>query len=453
MPMKRFFPWLMLVAIAPVAMLAHGCSSDETSNPSGPGGNTAGNGGTGAVGGGGSGAAGGVGGGGGTGGVGNTGGGEPTEANCDPPSGTPGNLQLTMIASGLDTPLMLTYSRGDNDRLYVIEQGGTIRLIKGGQLQATPFLDISNIVSGGGEQGLLGLAFHPNYATNGRFFVHYTSTPDGDDAAIAEYRRDPNNPDLADPTMVQKLIVIPDFAGNHNGGSLEFSPIDGFLYLGMGDGGGGGDPQENGQDPTDLHGKLLRIDVDGAMPYAIPAGNLQDTEPGAAPEVFDWGLRNPYRWNFDVCTGDRYIGDVGQNAWEEVDVALASAGPTNWGWDDCEGTHDFEGNGCPDPHEPPVAEYPHQGDPLGCGYSVLGGHVYRGSAIPWLRGTYFYTEYCGGRTWTLHWANGQLVDGPTDITTDLITDYPTVFLGYGFDNRGEMYLCNADGTIYRIDAE
>jgi glucose/arabinose dehydrogenase len=448
MQSRGFLPLSVIVVLVPFLAAVEGCSDDEADDATG----AAGSGNTGAQGSGGAGADGGSG----VGGNGNNGGGGPsTEADCSAPSGAPAALKLTEVVTGLSSPLHITYARGDNERLYVLEQDGVIQLLKNGQV--TPFLDISDKVLGGGEQGLLGLAFHPNYLENGRFFIHYSSDANGN-GIIAEYKRSADNPDVADPNpVIEPLLEIEDPYSNHNGGTIEFSPVDGFLYIGMGDGGDGGDPQENGQNPMAVLGKLLRIDIDvSGMDYGSPPGNLE----GGAPEVFDWGLRNPYRWSFDICTGDRYIGDVGQNAWEEIDVAPASQGPTNWGWDNCEGNHTFEGEQCPGDSQPPVAEYPHSGNPFagppGCGYSVLGGYVYRGTAIPWLRGTYFYAEYCGAQTWTLKWAGGQLVEGPTDITQDLYPGWPNNYdqlTSFGQDNRGEMYVVSGSGTIYRIDPE
>lgn len=383
------------------------------------------------------------------------GGGIPTSADCTAPSGQQGGLGLTAVISGLTEPLAMAVPWGDDERKFVIEKEGRVMLWQNGQL--TTFLDITQRVSvSANERGLLGIAFHPAYGLNGRFFLHY-SVEDGvtqgasdGDTVIAEYRRDPNDPNAADPMpVVEPVLWVSQPYPNHNGGSIEFSPVDGMLYVALGDGGSGGDPDGNGQQVAALLGKLLRIDVSdtGTSPaYAIPAGNLSVAN--AAPEIFDWGLRNPYRISFDPCTGDRYIGDVGQDEWEEVDIASAAQGPTNWGWNTMEGMHCFSPqSGCDmGGLELPVAEYQRQG---GCA-SVTGGAVYRGSAIPWLRGAYLYADFCDGRTWMLRWEDGQLTEGPTALDIGLTGGGPT---GFANDDEGELYAVHLSGFVYRLDPQ
>jgi len=385
---------------------------------------------------------------GGTGGMssggGGTGGGGPMLSNvtCDAPSGMAGKLKATEIASGFNKPVQITSAWGDGSRLYVVEQNGRIQLLKNGQ--TTEFLDITNKVVNGGERGLLGLAFHPDYVNNGRFFVHYSNQGDGH-TIIEEYNRDQSDPDKGNPTAIG--LVMPKLMqpySNHNGGSIEFNPKDGFLYIGMGDGGSGGDPRNSGQDSSTLLGALLRFDV-SSLPGTAPSGNLTTGK----KEIYDYGLRNPYRFSFDPCTGDRYIGDVGQNAWEEIDIAAFNSGNKNWGWRVMEGTHCYNPkNNCDKSgKELPAIEYPHSQ-----GTSVTGGAVYRGKAIPWLRGAYLYADFVSAKVWMLRWANGQVTMQPQDISDQI--DLPGYGISsFGYDNDGELYLSHYNGRIYRIDSE
>jgi hypothetical protein len=431
------------------------CDGDESSDPTGTG-NTGGNpttGGNGGTGGTGTGQGPGGAGGGGSGGGGSGGGVVvDTNANCDPPTGAAGELTLVEVENGFNQPLMLTYAHGDGDRLYVIEKEGRIQLLKDGQ--KSEFLDIRNRVFDAGgtdERGLLGLAFHPDYVDNGRFFVHYSAQNisglgDGD-TVVEEYRRDPTDPDVADATPVQIIITADQPADNHNGGSIEFGQADGFLYIGLGDGGGGFDTFDNGQNTNTLLAKLLRLDVDSAQPYAVPAGNM-----AMPPEAYDMGLRNPYRFNFDVCTGDRYIGDVGQECWEEIDVATPADGNRNWGWSVMEGTHCLEPGDC-DAAPPgdctslgalPIAEHP-----ASEANSITGGHVYRGTLVPWLRGAYVYGDFANQNAWYLRWEGGAVTEGPVEISSQ-IGGLP--ISGFGQDNDGELYVVSFNGTVYRVEA-
>jgi glucose/arabinose dehydrogenase len=314
-----------------------------------------------------------------------------------------------------------------------------------------PFLNIDDLVkniSGNDERGLLGMAFHPNYAQNGRFFVHYTDTNTSPgDTTIAEFARGAS-PDQANPTPVAIVLTQPQPEGNHNGGSIEFSPADGMLYIGLGDGGGAGDQHGqigNGQNLDTLLGKILRIDVT-ALPYTIPPGNM--TGAGVRPEIWDYGVRNPYRFSFDACNGDLYIGDVGQNVWEEIDIAPAGQGNKNWGWRLTEGMHCFNPQNCDMTGlSMPAIEYDH-----GLGSSVTGGYVYRGTAIPWLRGTYFYGDFESGRIWTLRFQNGMVADA-VDRTGDLQSQNLGI-AGFGQDYAGEVYVVDrGGGRLFRIDPE
>jgi glucose/arabinose dehydrogenase len=391
----------------------------------------------------------------GTGGAGGSGGTVvPVDHDCSAPDGAPPALQLTEVASGFERPILLKAAPGDNERLFVVEQTGKVWIVQGGQKSAEPFLDIQSLVANPDaadgyhqEQGLLGLAFHPEYAQNGRFFVHYSEGPFSNqnptgDTRIVEYKRS-DDPNKASPDAVKTIFSLEQPYTNHNGGSIEFSPKDGFLYIGMGDGGAGGDPLGSGQDASSLLGKILRIDVGSGDPYGIPPGNMA----GAAPEVWSIGWRNPWRFSFDLCTGDMYVGDVGQDQWEEVDIEKAGEGGKNYGWNTMEGTHCFEPqNGCDQTGLVlPVTEYDHI-----TGKSITGGYVYRGKNIPGLRGTYFYADFVSPRLWMFRWDGGASVN-PTEITGEISP--PEAMSSFGQDNFGEMYVVSMYGVVYRIDAK
>ncbi len=433
------------------ALAANGCGGDDTTNGS-TGGTTTTTGTTTGAGGATGSSSSSAGGGGGsttsttTTGTGTGGGGTGGSADCSPAAGAEVPLKLTEIATGLSSPVLAKGAGNDATRLYIVEQSGTIRIVKDGVLLPTPFLDVDAATNGdftfGGERGFLGLAFHPDYEQNGRFFVHYSDG--GGDTKIEEYHRSAD-PDVADPTPVGTVLTVNQPESNHNGGSIEFG-ADGMLYIFLGDGGGGGDQHGqigNGQNLNTLLGKVSRIDVT-TLPYAVPAGNFQ----GGSPEIWDYGVRNPWRASFDVCTGDLYIGEVGQNAWEEIDVEPAGQGGKNYGWRCREGMHDYNQNCGPNAGTAvdPVIEYPHAGD---C--SVSGGYVYRGSAIPSLRGTYFYGDYCSGHIWSFVWSNGQ-ISGETDRSDDLQSNGMNIS-SFGQDVDGEVYVVDHGGTVYRIDAE
>lgn len=356
-----------------------------------------------------------------------------------PPDGTAA-LGLQEVAAGLAFPLYLT-APADDPRLFVVEKGGRIRIIKDGGLLAAPFLDLTGQVSTGNEQGLLGLAFPPDYAATGRFVVHYTD-PAGD-TRLSGFRASAD-PDLADPGSETVLLAVDQPYANHNGGQIAFGP-DGHLYLGLGDGGSSNDPAGTGQSLADLLGSLLRLDLAGGSAYAVPADNPFVGLEGARPEVWSWGLRNPWRFSFDRGTGDLYIADVGQSRWEEIDVARAAEGAgrgLNFGWQRMEGRHCTAGVSCDrEGLTLPVLEYGH-----GEGCSVTGGYVYRGSAIPALRGHYFYADYCAGWVRSFRLEGGEAVDQ---------AGWPTLRPGgaipsFGEDAAGELYLLTADGRVLRI---
>ena len=353
-------------------------------------------------------------------------------------NGPPAGVVAETVAAGLSAPVHLA-SPPEDDRLFVVEQGGRIRVIHDGQLLDTPFLDIRDRVSAGGERGLLSVAFHPDYTANGRFFVDYTDT--SGTTRIEEYTVT-GDPNVADPGSARTLLTVDQPYSNHNGGLIAFGP-DGYLWIGMGDGGSGGDPQGNGQDPTTLLGAMLRIDVDGGSPYGVPADNPWADGVDGAPEVWATGLRNPWRWAFDA--GSLYIADVGQNAWEEVSVADQGVAGQNYGWNIMEGSHCYEpSEGCDRTGLVlPVHEYSHDD---GC--SITGGHVYRGTALPDLQGHYFYGDYCGG------WVRSFRYDGSsaTDHQSYDLGDLGRV-LSFGKDAAGELYVLTGAGTVYRLAPE
>ncbi len=346
-------------------------------------------------------------------------------------------VQLLTVASGLDSPLDLAAPSGDTSRLFVAEKTGRILVIVNGVVQATPFLDIHALVSGGDEQGLLGFAFHPGFASNGRFFIDYTDT--AGNTQVVGYRVSAN-PNVADPSSASTILSVAQPFANHNGGGLAFGP-DGFLYVALGDGGGGGDPQGHGQNVGDLLGSLLRIDVDSAAPYAIPPGNPFAGVSGARPELWNIGLRNPFRFSFDRASGDLYIGDVGQAEREEIDVAPAGQGGQNYGWNVTEGTICYNASSCSTAGiTPPVLDYDHD---QGC--SVIGGFVYRGSAIPDLRGHYFYGDFCAGFVRSFRYSGGAATDArewPTLSPHDVIQSF-------GQDAAGEIYVLTRS-AVFRI---
>ncbi len=332
----------------------------------------------------------------------------PTEDPGPPASPIGEGLGLAVVAGLLDSPVDIATAGDGSGRIFVVEQSGTIRIIADGERLPTPFLDVSGQITSGGERGLLGLAFHPDFPTDPRVFVDYTDTQG--DTVISSFRVDHANPDRADPESELILLTISQPFANHNGGSLAFDN-DGMLLIGMGDGGSGGDPDGYGQRMDTLLGKILRIDVLGpdatsAKPYGIPSDNPYATTAGVEPEIWLSGIRNPWRMRIDEATGDLWIGDVGQGAWEEIDVIRAGTGGQNLGWNTMEGSHCFGEPVCDqDGLTLPVAEYSHD---AGC--SVTGGVVVRGSAVPTVQDRYLFSDYCSGTLWSL------------DPTSDTLTE-------------------------------
>jgi glucose/arabinose dehydrogenase len=342
------------------------------------------------------------------------------------------------VASGLANPLDLQAPPGDPSRLFIVEQRGRIRVLRDGQLLGAPFLDVTSRVSSGGERGLLGLAFHPRYAENRRFFVNYTDR--SGNTHIAEFHA--ADPDRADPGSERTLLVVDQPFANHNGGGLAFGN-DGMLYAGLGDGGSGGDPLGNGQALDVLLGKILRLDVDGSR--LAPSDNPFVSTPGAEPEIWALGLRNPWRFAFDRATGDLYIGDVGQGEREEVDIGLVSRhGGENYGWNIREGTRCYSTPSCRSAGlTPPVAEYTHAD---GC--SITGGVVYRGCRMPGYAGTYFYGDYCSAIIRSFRFEGGVVTE-ERDWTATLGGGIDSVS-SFGTDADGEVYIVDYRGEVYKI---
>ena len=308
-------------------------------------------------------------------------------------------LGLERVAEGLRQPLFVTHAGDGSGRLFVVEKGGTIRLLDGNQL----FLDLTpRVLASGSEQGLLGLAFHPRFRDNGLFYVAYTARPSGDNV-VARYALTADG--RGDPASERRLLAQPDPAANHNGGMLAFGP-DGYLYIGLGDGGGANDQFRNAQNRQSLLGKILRVDVDGGEPYAIPPDNPFVGDGASRGEIWAYGLRNPWRFSFDRATQDLYIGDVGQNRVEWVHHQPGgSRGGQNYGWPILEGSRCLQGTSCDRSGLTlPVAEYDHS---LGC--SVTGGYVYRGTTSPALIGSYLFSDICSGRIWSLSNVGGTWV--------------------------------------------
>jgi glucose/arabinose dehydrogenase len=357
----------------------------------------------------------------------------------DPPEGTEA-VALQVVATGLDFPLDLTAPDGDA-RLFIVEKGGRIRIVKDGSLLPSPFLDISGKVSTGREQGLLGLAFHPQYSTNGRFVVHYTDT--AGDTQVSQFRVS-SDPDVADPASEASILTDDQPFPNHNGGQVLFGP-DGYLYIMLGDGGGSGDPGGRGQSLADLLGSILRVEPLEDGGYAVPPDNPFVSTTGARPEIWSYGLRNPWRAACDPATGDLYIADVGEQRWEEVDVSPSADGAgkaLNFGWSIMEGPECLRSSPCDQGAlELPVISY---GRSAGC--SITGGFVYRGAAIPALQGHYLYSDFCQGWVRSFRFDNGRPVDQ---------VQWPTLAPGgnvpsFGRDATGELYVMSAEGVVFKI---
>ena len=355
------------------------------------------------------------------------------------------HLHLDEVASGLSSPLLVTHAGDDSGRLFVVEQTGKVRIIKDGALVSAAFIDISRSVSDGGEQGLLGLAFHPSYKTNGKLYLSYTDLKGT--SVIREYTVS-SNPDRVDGGSGRTLLRVGQPYANHNGGHIVFGP-DGFLYIGLGDGGSAGDPGNRAQSLGSLLGKILRIDVNrrtGSLQYGIPSTNPYVGRTGF-DQIWAYGLRNPWRFSFDRARGDLWIGDVGQGSWEEINRATASSGRNagrglNFGWRVMEGAHCYRpSSGCVRTgRQLPVTEYNHGGSRC----SVTGGHVYRGKTYPDLVGAYVFGDYCSGEIWYVDRG------APRGVAPTRALDTPTQITSFGEDQAGELYLTDGDGAVYRI---
>lgn len=354
-------------------------------------------------------------------------------------------IALDPVMDGLDGPLFVTHA-GD-ERLFVVEKGGVIRIIQDGALLAEPFLDISELVHDREfEQGLLGLAFHPEYETNGTFYVSYSEVPNGRQFIVASYQRSQDNPNAADPESAVILLDVYHEQINHYGGMLAFGPNDGYLYVSTGDGGGAYDPLDNAQDLTTLLGAILRLDVDNGDPYAIPEDNPFIGVEDARDEIWAYGLRNPWRFSFDPLTGDMYIGDVGQETWEEINVLPAGEGGWNFGWPETEGFDCTQfTQGCdPNLYVPPAVVVPNAGA-VAC--SITGGYVYRGDSSSSMYGRYLFGDFCSGTIWAMddtgggEWQHEVLLDTTINISS------------FGQDAAGEIYVTDLyAGRIYKLVA-
>ena len=342
------------------------------------------------------------------------------------------------VMSGLASPVGLAQAGDGSGRLFILEQSGVILVWQNGSILPQPFLDIRQRVgSDGSERGLLGLAFHPQYAQNGYFYINYTDL--SGNTVIARYQVSSDDPNRAQADSEIRLLQVTQPFANHNGGEVTFGP-DGFLYLGLGDGGSGGDPYGNGQSLGTLLGKILRLDVNNGDPYSIPASN-PFANGGGLPEIWAYGLRNPWRFSFDRLTGDLYIGDVGQNSWEEIDFLPAgSPGGTNFGWNIMEGFHPYQGSApAGGDLTPPVVEYGHD---MGC--SVTGGVVYRGERLPGWQGVYLFGDYCSGNVW------GLLRDPQGNWQSRLLFETPARITSFGEDESGEVYMVDYGGRVYTL---
>jgi glucose/arabinose dehydrogenase len=360
------------------------------------------------------------------------------DARTEAPDGS--QYQLVEVADGFSRPDFLTHAGDGSGRIFVVEQDGRIWILKDSETLETPFLDVRDIISrDASERGLLGLAFHPDFEDNAQFFINYTDSQG--DTVIARYLAATDDPDVAAPSSAEIILTIHQPFANHNGGDIAFGP-DGYLYIGMGDGGSGGDPEDNGQNPEALLGKILRIDVNSGDPYGIPDDNPYADDPVNAKEIWALGVRNPWRFSFDRETGDLYIGDVGQNQYEEVNFQPAdSKGGENYGWNIVEGFHNFSGAAVPDGLTDPFFEYSHSD---GC--SVTGGYVYRGEALPDLQGVYLFGDYCSGTVWASY------RDAEGAWQTDVFLQSGSQISSFGEDESGELYLVNHGGSVLRFEA-
>jgi glucose/arabinose dehydrogenase len=361
-------------------------------------------------------------------------------------SPTDAHIHLRLLASGLSKPVFATSARDGTGRIFIVEQTGKIKILKNGLVRSTPFLNLTSQVSRGGEQGLLGLAFHPNFTTNRKLYVNFTNV--AGNTIIREYRASSTNPNVVATSTARRILKIDQPYANHNGGMLAFGP-DGYLYIGMGDGGGAGDPGNRAQNKGSLLGKLLRININGTTAtraYRIPSGNPYVGAAGAN-EIWQLGLRNPWRFSFDRATGNLWIGDVGQGRYEEVDRAVRTSSGAgkgvNWGWRVLEGSHCYSpSTGCSTAGKTmPLLDYDHANGRC----AVTGGYVYRGSAIPVLRGGYVFADYCSGEIWVVPAGAGAPASKVSLLDTNLLIS------SFGENARGELFVTDLNGRLYRID--
>ena len=367
-------------------------------------------------------------------------------------------LIVKQVAHGYQKPVYLTAPKNQSDTLFIVEQVGRIQTIIHGR-RSDPLLDIRNRVHQpkmpGDERGLLGMALHPDFQDNGKFYVNYVNREDV--TIISTFKREKEQ---LTAYKEEIIISIKQPYSNHNGGQLAFGP-DGYLYIGLGDGGYAGDPKSNGQNTQTLLGTILRLDINGEKPYIIPLGNPFYNHIEAQPEIYCYGLRNPWRFSFDRETGDLYIGDVGQSSWEEINyISSNHASGANFGWNQMEGSHCYPpGEDCEqDNLTPPIFEYPNnanyiktligwdQNDAKGC--SVTGGYVYRGSYIPELYGKYIFGDYCTGKIWSFQVSQGKALDYTHWTIKGIDKDF--YLSSFGEDGNGELYLLNHTGAIYNI---
>lgn len=345
-------------------------------------------------------------------------------------------IALEPFANAFMDPVEIVHA-GDS-RLFVVEQGGRIKILNSdGTTNGTPFLNVSSLLSIGGERGLLGLAFHPDYADNGFFYINYTNT--SGNTVVARYTRDIDNPNVADPDSAMTLLTVNQPFANHNGGCLRFGP-DGYLYIALGDGGSANDPQGNGQNINTLLGKLLRIDVDSGDPYSIPADNPFVGVDGM-DEIWAVGLRNPWKFSFNRLNGDLWIADVGQNELEEINKDTSGEGGLNYGWRCYEGSAVFNNAGCSgaEAYEMPFAEYTHAGGAC----SITGGYVYTGNNYPALQGKYIFADFCSNQI-------GMVGDDGNIEFTSVPLAFQSNFTAFAEDSNGELYIVGQSGNVYKI---
>ncbi len=353
-------------------------------------------------------------------------------------------LETETVASGMSSPLYAVSPAGDYERLFIVQQGGLIRILENGSLLPTPFLDVTALTNNSNEQGLLGLAFHPDYDLNGWFYINYTNN--SGNTRVDRFTVSAANPDVADAASQVNIFSQSQPFTNHNGGCIAFG-ADGHLYIGMGDGGSGGDPGNRAQNPQRLLGKMLRLDVNNGLPYTIPSDNPFVNDGGVLDEIWAFGVRNPWRFSFDSLTGDMWIADVGQSQWEEIDFELSEDGGHNYGWRFKEGDHCYNPSVNCDPGglTDPIFEFSHGGTPFRC--SITGGFVYRGERMATMQGRYFYADYCSGQVWSFRYSGGAVSD-----LVDHSNEFGTIsaITSFGQDAAGELYVISQNGAVRQL---